>query len=92
MDMRVTTKPGESSADSAHEARPRPPRRELIIRLTIMALLLLLVLGGLYGFDLFRQKMIAQFFANNLPPPTPRLPKRRRSGTQPLPTCRCDAS
>jgi len=71
MDMRVTTKPGESSADSAHEARPRPPRRKLIIRLTIMALLLLLVLGGLYGFDLFRQKMIAQFFANNLPPPTP---------------------
>jgi len=70
MDMRVTTKPGESSADSAHEARPRPPRRKLIIRLTIMALLLLLVLGGLYGFDLFRQKMIAQFFANNLPPPT----------------------
>jgi multidrug efflux system membrane fusion protein len=71
MDMRVTTKPGEAQAQVPDEARPRPPRRKLILRLTIMALLLLLVLGGLYGFDLFRQKMIAQFFANNLPAPTP---------------------
>jgi len=69
MDMRVATKPGEASARTSDETRP--PRRKLILRLTIMALLLLLVLGGLYGFDLFRQKMIAQFFANNLPAPTP---------------------
>ncbi len=71
MDMRVTIKPGESPAQTIDETRPRPPRRKLILRLTIMALLLLVVLGGLYGFDLFRQKMIAQFFANNLPLPTP---------------------
>jgi multidrug efflux system membrane fusion protein len=71
MDMRVTTKPGESPAGTADEARQRPPRRKLILRLAIMALLLLVVLGGLYGYDLFRQKMIAQFFANNVPPPTP---------------------
>jgi membrane fusion protein, multidrug efflux system len=71
MDMRVTTKPGEPPAGTADEARQRPPRRKLILRLAIMALLLLVVLGGLYGYDLFRQKMIAQFFANNVPPPTP---------------------
>ena len=71
MDMRVTTKPGQSPGETGEEARPRPPRRKLILRLTIMALLLALVLGGLYGFDLFRQKMIAQFFASNVPPPTP---------------------
>ncbi len=71
MDMRVTTKPGESPAETTDAARPRPPRRKLILRLTIMGLVLVLVLGGLYGFDLFRQKMIAQFFANNLPAPTP---------------------
>ena len=71
MDMRVTTKPGELPAGTADEARQRPPRRKLILRLAIMALLLLVVLGGLYGYDLFRQKMIAQFFANNVPPPTP---------------------
>jgi len=71
MDMRVTTKPGESPAGTADEAHQRPPRRKLILRLAIMALLLLVVLGGLYGYDLFRQKMIAQFFASNAPPPTP---------------------
>jgi multidrug efflux system membrane fusion protein len=69
--MRVTTKPGELPAQAIDETRPRPPRGKLILRLTIMALLLVVVLGGLYGFDLFRQKMIAQFFANNVPPPTP---------------------
>jgi multidrug efflux system membrane fusion protein len=66
MDMRVTAKPGEN----VDEVRVRPPRRKLILRLSIMVVLLVLVLGGLYGFDLFRQKMIAQFFANNVPPPT----------------------
>ena len=71
MDMRVTAKPGELPAQTDGQARPRPPRRKLILRLAIMGLLLLLVLGGLYGFDLFRQKMIAQFFASNVPPPTP---------------------
>jgi membrane fusion protein, multidrug efflux system len=35
----------------------------------IMALLLTLVLGGLYGFNRFRQQAIATFFANNRPPP-----------------------
>ncbi|MBX6368909.1 MAG: efflux RND transporter periplasmic adaptor subunit [Rhodospirillales bacterium] len=36
-----------------------------------MSLLVLLVLGGLYGFDRFRDQAIADFFAKNQPPPTP---------------------
>ena len=34
-----------------------------------MALLVVLVLGGLYGFNRFRQQAVATFFANNKPPP-----------------------
>jgi membrane fusion protein, multidrug efflux system len=67
MDMPVPS----GTVDQAEERRQRPPRRKLILRLSIMALLLVIVLGGLYAFDQFRQKMIAQFFANNVPPPTP---------------------
>jgi multidrug efflux system membrane fusion protein len=37
----------------------------------IVGLLLVLVVGGLVGFNSFRSHMIAQFFANNKPPPTP---------------------
>src|SRR6266567_3835896 len=35
----------------------------------IVGLLLTLLVGGLVGFNAFRSKMIAQFFANNKPPP-----------------------
>ena len=41
----------------------------MIKRLVIAVLLLTLVCGGLVGFNLFRQKMIEQFFANR-PQPT----------------------
>lgn len=70
MDMRVTSKTGEA-AENTGEARPRPSRRKLVVRLFIMTVLLVLVLGGLYGFDQFRQHMIAQFFATNVQPPVP---------------------
>ena len=36
---------------------------------TIVGLLLALLVGGLVGFNAFRSHMIAQFFANNKPPP-----------------------
>jgi membrane fusion protein, multidrug efflux system len=36
----------------------------------IVGLLLALLVGGLVGFNSFRSHMIAQFFANNKPPPT----------------------
>jgi multidrug efflux system membrane fusion protein len=67
MDMPVPN----GAIDQVGERRQRPPRRKLILRLFIMAVLLAVVLGGLYAFDQFRQKMIAQFFANNVPPPSP---------------------
>jgi multidrug efflux system membrane fusion protein len=37
----------------------------------IVGLLLALLVGALVGFNAFRSHMIAQFFANNKPPPTP---------------------
>jgi multidrug efflux system membrane fusion protein len=60
-------------ADHARVETTRRPvrRRALVWRVVIMALLVALVLGGLYGFDRFRDQAIADFFANNKPPPTP---------------------
>ncbi|MGH6776449.1 MAG: efflux RND transporter periplasmic adaptor subunit [Bradyrhizobium sp.] len=49
------------------------PRRPVhIVRwFSIVALLLLLLVGALVGFNAFRSHMIAQFFANHKPPPIP---------------------
>jgi len=45
-------------------------RRPKTVRwFVIMGLLLAAVLGGLYGFNRFRQQAITTFFANNKPPP-----------------------
>ena len=45
-------------------------RRPKTIRwLIIIGLLLAVVLGGLYGFNRFREQAIATYFANNKPPP-----------------------
>jgi multidrug efflux system membrane fusion protein len=46
-----------------------PTRTRRIVWLVGVALLLALVLGGLYGFNAYRNKMIANFFASNKPPP-----------------------
>jgi len=55
-----------------HEPAARvshPPTRTKRVRWFVgVALLLALVLGGLYGFNAFRTKAIATFFANNKPP------------------------
>jgi len=55
-----------------HEPAARvshPPTRAKRVRWFVgVALLLALVLGGLYGFNAFRTKAIATFFANNKPP------------------------
>ena len=40
----------------------------LIKRFIIAAILLILVVGGIVGFNLFRDRMISQFFANMQPP------------------------
>ena len=51
--------------------RPRPVTRRprTVLWLVIVGLLLALVLGGLYGFNWYREKAIASFFASNKPPP-----------------------
>jgi membrane fusion protein, multidrug efflux system len=63
-----------SAADPAARAAARPARgaaeRPHTVRwLLIVGTLLALVLGGLYGFNRFRERAIANFFAHNKPPP-----------------------
>ncbi len=55
---------GQPIADKPHK---RPVR--MVRWFIIVGLLLTLLVGGLVGFNAFRSKMIAQFFANNKPPP-----------------------
>ena len=49
-----------------HRRRPKP---KLVRWFVIVGLLLALVLGGLYGFNRFRDQAIKDFFASNKPPP-----------------------
>src|SRR5229473_6022727 len=51
-------------ADRMQAARPKSVRWFLIV-----GVLLVLVLGGFYGFNRYRAQAIATFFANNKPPP-----------------------
>jgi membrane fusion protein, multidrug efflux system len=53
----------------ARTTRPLPSRAKRVRWFVIVAVLVALVLGGLYGFNAWRAKMIAGFFANNKPPP-----------------------
>jgi membrane fusion protein, multidrug efflux system len=54
----------------ARRATSRPPSRAKRMRwFAGVALVLALVLGGLWGFNAWRAKMIAGFFASNKPPP-----------------------
>src|SRR4030081_1116341 len=56
---------GEPISDKTHK---RPVR--MVRWFIIVGLLLALLVGGLVWFNSFRGKMIAQFFANNKPPPS----------------------
>src|SRR5947199_10432279 len=66
-----------TTADSAVEighgrgdiSRPAARRPKTLLWLFIVGLLLALVLGGLYGFNRFREQAIVTYFANNKPPP-----------------------
>ncbi len=51
--------------------RPRPSRGKVVLRVVIVSVLVAMVLGGLWWFDRFRDKAIADFFAGMKPPPTP---------------------
>src|SRR5258706_486345 len=56
-------------ARSADFVRPAPSRAKTLRWLAIVGLLLALFLGGLYGFNRYREQAIASFFASKKPPP-----------------------
>src|SRR5690242_13533650 len=62
--------PAEGLLDNrAGIGRATTRRPRTILWLVIVGLLLAVVLGGLYGFNRFREQAIATYFANNKPPP-----------------------
>ena len=65
--MNIVTEPKLSGKPIADKPHKRPVR--LVRWFIIVGLLLSLLVGGLVYFNYFRGKMIAQFFANNKPPP-----------------------
>lgn len=69
MDGDVKTAP-VGPLNRAHADAPRAPVRpaRTVRWLVIVGLLILIVLGGLYGFNAFREHAIATFFASNKPP------------------------
>jgi multidrug efflux system membrane fusion protein len=58
-----------TSARSTVEEKPRHRPVRTVKWFIIVGALLALLVGGFVGFNAFRTKMIAQFFANNKPPP-----------------------
>jgi multidrug efflux system membrane fusion protein len=65
--MNIVTEPKISGKPIVEQQRPRPVH--MIRWFIIVGLLLALLVGALVGFNAFRSHMIAQFFANNKPPP-----------------------
>src|SRR5471030_283916 len=65
--MNIVSESNISGRPVADKPRARPVR--MVRWFIIVGLLLVLVVGGLVGFNAFRSHMIAQFFANNKPPP-----------------------
>src|ERR1700744_2995544 len=66
--MNIVTEPNISGRPIGEKPSGRPVR--LVRWFIIVGLLLALLVGALVGFNAFRSHMIAQFFANNKPPPT----------------------
>jgi membrane fusion protein, multidrug efflux system len=66
-DMNIVTEANISGRAISDKTRVRPVR--MARWFIIVGLLLALLVGALVGFNAFRSKMIAQFFANNKPPP-----------------------
>ena len=67
MTMNIVTEPKLQGKPIEEQGRKRPIR--MVRWFIIVCLLLGVVVGGLVWFNYFRSKMIAQFFANNKPPP-----------------------
>lgn len=51
--------------------RTKPGKGRITFWFILVALILAVVVGGLYAFQQFRAKAIANFFASNTPPPSP---------------------
>src|SRR5258708_11973049 len=66
--MNIVTEANISGRAITEKPRARPVR--MIRWFIIVGLLLALLVGALVGFNAFRSRMIAQFFANNKPPPS----------------------
>ena len=66
--MNIATEAHIAGKPIAEKPKARPVR--MVRWFIIVGLLLALLVGGLVGFNAFRSHMIAQFFANNKPPPT----------------------
>src|SRR6478752_6886694 len=66
--MNIVTKAHISGRAIGEKPHARPVR--MTRWFIIVGLLLAVLVGGLVGFNAFRSHMIAQFFANNKPPPT----------------------
>src|SRR6202051_161013 len=67
--MNIVTEANIAGQPIVEKPRARPVR--MVRWFIIIGLLLALLVGALVGFNAFRTHMIAQFFANNKPPPTP---------------------
>ena len=66
--MNIVTEANISGKAITDKPRARPIR--MVRWFIIVGLLLALLVGGLVWFNYFRGQMIAQFFANNKPPPS----------------------
>ncbi|MEA2922526.1 MAG: rane fusion protein multidrug efflux system [Bradyrhizobium sp.] len=66
--MNIITEPHISGKPIVEKPRARPVR--MVRWFIIVGTLLAALVGGLVWFNYFRGQMIAQFFANNKPPPT----------------------
>jgi multidrug efflux system membrane fusion protein len=66
--MNIVTEPKISGKPIVDQPRKRPVR--MLLWFVIVGSLLAALVGGLVWFNYFRGQMIAQFFANNKPPPT----------------------
>ena len=67
--MNIVTEANIAGQPIVEKPRARPVR--MVRWFIIVGLVLALLVGALVGFNAFRSHMIAQFFANNKPPPTP---------------------
>src|SRR3984885_5621526 len=66
--MNIATEPKLEGKPIDDKPRARPVR--LVRWFVIVGIALVLLVGALVGFNAFRSHMIAQFFANNKPPPS----------------------